>query len=97
METFSSYQKEKTNLFFTWLDRGQSLDMHQMGASKWLEGGKSKNFCLFYKQGVFFTPDIVEHDINATVKPWFDLILGSNTMKELGIISDFWTKEITLE
>jgi hypothetical protein len=28
-------------------------------------------------------------------KPGFDLILGSNTMKELGIILDFWTKEIT--
>jgi hypothetical protein len=28
-------------------------------------------------------------------KPGFDLILGSNTMKELGIVLDFWTKEIT--
>ncbi len=30
-------------------------------------------------------------------KPGFDLILGSNTMKELGIVIDFWTKEITLD
>ncbi len=30
-------------------------------------------------------------------KPGFDLILGSNTMKELGIVHDFWTKEITLD
>ncbi len=27
----------------------------------------------------------------------FDLILGSDTMKELGIVLDFWTKEITLD
>ena len=30
-------------------------------------------------------------------KPGFDLILGSNTMKEFGIIPDFWEKEITLD
>ncbi len=30
-------------------------------------------------------------------KPGFDLILGSNTMKELGIVLDFWTKEITFD
>ena len=29
-------------------------------------------------------------------KPGFDLILGSNTLKELNIVLDFWTKEITL-
>ena len=29
-------------------------------------------------------------------EPEFDLILGCNTMKELGIVLDFWTKEITL-
>ena len=30
-------------------------------------------------------------------EPGFDLILGSITMKELGIVLDFWTKEITLD
>ena len=30
-------------------------------------------------------------------KPGFDLILGSNTLKQLGIVLDFWTKEITLD
>ncbi len=30
-------------------------------------------------------------------KPGFDLILGSSTMEELGIVEDFWTKEITLD
>ncbi len=30
-------------------------------------------------------------------KPEFDFILGSNTLKELGIVLDFQTKEITLD
>ena len=30
-------------------------------------------------------------------KPVYDLILGCNTMKELGIVLDFWTKEITID
>ena len=30
-------------------------------------------------------------------EPGFDLILGCNTMKELGIVLDFRTKEITLD
>ncbi len=30
-------------------------------------------------------------------KTEFDLILGSNTIKEIGIALDFWTKEITLD
>jgi len=41
-------------------------------------------------------PDIVKYVENAISKPGFDLIL-SNTMKELGIVLDFWTKEITLD
>ncbi len=31
------------------------------------------------------------------IKPGFDLILGSNTVKELGSVFDFWTKEITTD
>jgi len=30
-------------------------------------------------------------------QPGFDLILGCNTMKELGIVLDFWKKERTLD
>jgi hypothetical protein len=39
----------------------------------------------------------VEYKENSLTKPGFDLILGSNTLKELGIVLDFWTKEITLD
>ena len=43
----------------------------------------------------FLQHDVVEYE-NPMDKPGFDLILGSNTMKELGIVLDFRTKEITL-
>jgi hypothetical protein len=42
-------------------------------------------------------PDIVEYDENHTTEPGFDLILGCNTMKELEIVVEFWTKEIKLD
>ena len=42
-------------------------------------------------------PDIVEYDENHMTKPGCDLILGCNTMKELGIVLDFRTKEISIE
>jgi len=42
-------------------------------------------------------PDIVECDKNQMNEPGFDLILGCNTLKELGIVLDFRTKEIALD
>ncbi len=42
-------------------------------------------------------PDIAKYDKDIMTKSGFGLILGSNTMKELGIVIDFWTKEITLD
>ena len=35
--------------------------------------------------------------MNVMIKQGFDLILGSNIMKELGIVLDFPTQEITLK
>jgi hypothetical protein len=45
----------------------------------------------------YLQPDVVEYMEDSLTKPGFDLILGSNTLKELGIVLDFWTKEITLD
>jgi hypothetical protein len=44
METFISYQKEKTNPFPTWLGRHQSLGARQMGVSKQMEEASSDSF-----------------------------------------------------
>ena len=43
------------------------------------------------------TPDVVEFDKNKMNKPVFDIILGCKTMKELGIVLEFQTKEITID
>ena len=42
-------------------------------------------------------PDVVEYDGVTVEKPLFDLILGTETMNELGIILDFKQKMITID
>ncbi len=39
--------------------------------------------------------DVVEYDKDS--KPQYDLILGTVTMKEIGIILNFWVKMITID
>ena len=56
---------------------------------KFFEYSNSKEYLL--------QPDIVEYKEDDMTKPGFDLILGSNTLKELGIVLDFRTKEITVD
>eukprot|EP00804_Cyclotella_cryptica_P017417 CCRYP_016643-RA/>CCRYP_016643-RA protein AED:0.05 eAED:0.05 QI:1387/-1/1/1/-1/1/1/282/1119 len=56
---------------------------------KFFEYSNSKEYLL--------QPDIVEYKEADMTKPGFDLILGSNTLKELGIVLDFRTKEITAD
>ncbi len=43
------------------------------------------------------THNVVEFDKDKLTKPVFDFILGCKTMKELGIILDFQTKEISID
>jgi len=42
-------------------------------------------------------PDIVEYDGTTLGEPGFYLILGTNTLKELGITLNFWMKEIDMD
>ena len=62
--------------------------------------GRAKLRVKFFEYSIsreyFIQPDVVEYK-DPIDKPGFDLILGSNTMKELGIVLDFRTKEITLD
>jgi hypothetical protein len=46
---------------------------------------------------VNISPDVVEYDGKTMTKPVFDLILGTRTLNELGIILDFKHKVITLD
>jgi len=43
------------------------------------------------------TPDVVEYDRKTMDKPEFDLILGTKTLNELGIILNFKQQMITLD
>jgi hypothetical protein len=45
---------------------------------------------------VHLQPDIVEYDGTTVGKPEFDLIIGTQTLDELGIILDFKHKMITI-
>jgi hypothetical protein len=48
---------------------------------KFFEHSNSKEFLV--------TPDVVKCDKKKMTKPMYDLILGCQTMKELGIVLDF--------
>ena len=56
---------------------------------KFFEYSDSKEFLV--------TPDVVEYDKKKMTKPVYDLILGCQTMKVLGIVLDFRTKEIRID
>ena len=43
------------------------------------------------------TPDVVEYEKGEMAKPVYELILGCSTMKELGIVLDFRTMQITID
>ena len=45
----------------------------------------------------FLQPDIVEYKEDSMTKQGFDRIMGNITLKELGIVIDFRTKEIALD
>ncbi len=42
-------------------------------------------------------PDIVEYDGTKISQQGFDLILSTNTLKELGIVLNFQTKELDID
>ncbi len=53
---------------------------------------------FFYYSGskrYYAEPDVVKYDEDS--KPQYDLILGTETMKELGIVLDFKAKAITID
>ena len=56
---------------------------------KFFEYSNSKEYLV--------TPDVVEYNKKEMTKPVYDLIIGCKTMKELGIVLDFQTKEITID
>ena len=62
------------------------------------EGSLGVNFFEYSNsKEVFLTPDIVKYDETTFRKPAFDLIIGTQTMTELGIFLDFKEQIITID
>ena len=75
--------------------------MRQMETSSLTEGTKSTYISLSSQTAsskeYLVTPDIVEYDKKKMTTPVYDPILGCKTMKKLGIVLDFKTKEMTVD
>ena len=65
--------------------------------NNWTGKIRVKFFDYSNSREYFLQPDVVEYKENNQTKPGFDLTLGSNTLKELGIVLVFRTREITLD
>ena len=65
--------------------------------NKWKGKIRVKFFEYLASSEYTLLPEVVEYDEATMSKPGFDLIAGSNTLKELGIILDFRTKEIIID
>ncbi len=62
----------------------------------WCKAHVELNFFKYSNSKRFhIEPDVVEYDEDS--KPQYDLILGTETMKELGIILNFRDKMITID
>ncbi len=61
--------------------------------------GKLRIKFLYYSASKEYLaqPDIVEYDEATMSQPGFDLILGTNTLKKLGIVVNFQTKEVDID
>ena len=75
----------------SWHTSNGTFHMHGRGKLriKFLDYSASREYLV--------QPDIVEYDGTTMSKPGFDLILGTNTLKELGIVLNFRTKEIDID
>ena len=63
-----------------------------------MKGGiRVKFFDFSASREYLLQPDIVEYDTEAMIKLGFDRIVGSNSMKEIGNVLNFQTKETTLD
>ena len=94
-----SMKKEQSCTSPTLLGRCQYLDMRWMRVS--LPPKKTEVILRFFnylksKENTV-SPDVAEYNRKRMKKPVYDLIHGCKTMKELGIVLDFQTKQITID
>ncbi len=97
METFISYKKGKDKPFPYLTRQAQKSWCTSNGSFQTNGRGKLRLKIFEYTASREYTiqPDIVEYDKHHMTKK--GLILGYRSMKEFGIVLDFWTKERTLD
>ena len=92
------FLRKGTDKHFPYLKRQVPKSWHTSNGS-FQTNGRAKLRVKFFEYSTnreyFIQPDVEYKD--PADKPGFDIILGSNTMKELGIVLDFRTKELTLD
>ncbi len=94
------FHEEGMPMHFPYLTRQVPNSWHTLNGSFLTKGRSKVSLKIFeYSNSKEFliTPDVVEYDTYKMTKPAYDLILGCKTMKELGIVLDFRTKEITID
>ena len=82
-------------MHFPYLTRQVSASWHMSNGNFHTKGRSKVNLKFFEcsnSKEYLVTPAVVEYDKNKMTKPVYDLILGCKTMKQLGIVLDFQTK-----
>jgi hypothetical protein len=94
------FHKKGTAKQFSYLTRQVPKTWHTSNGdfqTKWKGDLQLKFFQYSNSKRVLVQPDIVEYDGVSLEKPLFDLILGTKTMDELGIILNFKDRVITID
>ncbi len=93
------FHKKGTNKPFPYLTRHVPKSWHTSNGDFQTKGQGDIHLRFFQysnSKRVHYQPDIVEYDGTRVEKPAFDLIIGIQTLDELGIILDFKTKCLPL-
>jgi len=94
------FHEKGTPKHFPYLTRQVPKTWHTSNGdfhTKWKGDIQLKFFQYSSSKKVHVQPDVVEYDGVTLEKPLFDLILGTKTMDELGIILNFKERVITID
>ena len=94
------FHKKGTTKHFPYLTRQVPKTWHTSNGDFQTKGKSDiqlKFFEYSISKRVLVQPDVVEYDGISMEKPVFDLILGTKTMNELGIVLNFKQKTITID
>ncbi len=99
MVTSFSFERDLKNTYTNTEEQGCTTIV---GHFKWhLQNNKVGDITLSFvdyslSKSVHLTPDIVEYEAGATA-PMYDLIIGKQTLHDIGAVLDFKEKTITID